>query len=230
MHSHPSMYTVDSLLSRIVAPLEYADPEHLCKVCLPVHGDSIVGTRRCNQDPSSTVPIVHRMGCPHAQQAINRSWANQRFPAQTNNESNTMKKESNDECSPFTSFTAQKARVDSFTLRQSKWINSGRYRNVDETTLVKLEWSDLDERNTYFLAEIVIVAEDRKKLLADCSEVVSDTVEIVKTGSVTTNEHATLVFLVQVTGLDCIQKLMDKLCQIRSVMSVERRFGSELLT
>jgi (p)ppGpp synthase/HD superfamily hydrolase len=66
-------------------------------------------------------------------------------------------------------------------------------------------------------------------LLTDCSAVVSEAVEIVKTGSLTTNEHATLVFLVQVTGLDCIQKLMDKIGNIRSVMSVERSFGSDLL-
>jgi (p)ppGpp synthase/HD superfamily hydrolase len=47
--------------------------------------------------------------------------------------------------------------------------------------------------------------------------------------STSTKEHATLVFLVQVTGLEHMQQLMDRLANIRSVMSVERRFGSELL-
>ena len=82
---------------------------------------------------------------------------------------------------------------------------------------------------TLFLVEIVIVAEDRKLLLADCSEVVSRKVEIVKTGSASSKEHATLVFLIKVKGIDRIQELMDNLSRIRSVMSVERRFGSELL-
>lgn len=90
---------------------------------------------------------------------------------------------------------------------------------------VNLQWSDfnlIDDEHV-FLAEIVVVAEDRKLLLADCSEIVSEMSTIVKTGSVTTREHATLEFLVQVSSLEAIQKLMDDLRQVRSVMSVERR-------
>ena len=79
-----------------------------------------------------------------------------------------------------------------------------------------------------FMSEIVLHAEDRKLLLADCSEVVSEMVEIIKTGSQTNEEHATLVFLVRVPSLEDLQRLMDRLGQIRSVLSVERRFGSEL--
>lgn len=79
------------------------------------------------------------------------------------------------------------------------------------------------------MTEIVIVAADRKLLLADCSQVVSDNADIVKTGSYTTEEHATLEFLVRVRDLKHLQLLMDKLRGINSVMSVERRFGSELL-
>jgi (p)ppGpp synthase/HD superfamily hydrolase len=211
------MYTVDKLLSNIDAPTEYADPEHLCKVCLPVHGDAVVGTRRPNQDPSSTIPTVHRMGCPHAQKAINRAWADQRHVAV------------NESIRPNSSSMNHLPKVDSFTLRQHNWTNGSRRDHGVEELPVKLEWSDLDENNTLFLAEIVVIADDRKLLLADCSEVVSETVEIVKTGSTSTEEHAMLVFLVQVTGLDHIQQLMDRLGNIRSVMSVERRFGSELL-
>lgn len=213
----PYMYTVAKLLSKIDAPTEYADPEHLCKVCLPVHGDAIVGTRRPNQDPSAIIPTVHRMGCPHAQKAINRAWADQRqapLPVVPINGSSS---------------TNHGPKVDSFSLRQRNWTNGGRREHGLHELPVKLEWSDLDENNTLFLSEIVVVAEDRKLLLADCSEVVSETVEIVKTGSSSTEEHATLVFLVQVTGLDHIQQLMDRLGKIRSVMSVERRFGSDLL-
>jgi (p)ppGpp synthase/HD superfamily hydrolase len=225
----PNMYTVDKLLSRIVAPLEYADPEHLCKVCLPVHGDAIVGTRQSNHDPSSTMPTVHRIGCPHAQHAINRAWADQRAPSLGPSKVNGTSSGFHLDSFPFGLSSPNKPKVDSFTLRHRNWMYAGRYQPETHERLVKLEWSDLDENNTLFLAEVVVVAVDRKLLLADCSEVVSEAVEIVKTGSVTSNEHATLVFLVQVTGLDSLQKLMDKLGTIRSVMSVERRFGSELL-
>jgi (p)ppGpp synthase/HD superfamily hydrolase len=78
------------------------------------------------------------------------------------------------------------------------------------------------EEQISFMTEVKIVAEDRKLLLADCSGVVSEMSEIVKTGSATTQEHAVLVFLVRVGGLDHLQELMDSLSQIRSVMSVER--------
>ena len=82
---------------------------------------------------------------------------------------------------------------------------------------------DNDEEPCVFISEVVIVAEDRKLLLADCSEVVSEMSEILRTGSSTSREHATLVFLVQIDGLHQMQRLMDSLQQIRSVMSVERR-------
>jgi hypothetical protein len=76
---------------------------------------------------------------------------------------------------------------------------------------------------TTYLTEIVVVANDRKKLLADCSEIVSDIAFILKTGSATTNEHATLEFLVRVSDLDHLQRLMDSLRAVPSVMSVERK-------
>ena len=91
---------------------------------------------------------------------------------------------------------------------------------------VHLQWAEFpgpEESELSFPCEVVVHAEDRKLLLADCSEVVSEQSEIVKTGSQTTNEHATLVFLIQVRGIAELQQLMDSLQQIRSVMSVERR-------
>jgi (p)ppGpp synthase/HD superfamily hydrolase len=67
------------------------------------------------------------------------------------------------------------------------------------------------------------VCQDRKLLLADCSEIVSEHSSICKTGSVTTNEHAILQFLIKVNSLQHLQQVMDRLGQVRSVMSVERR-------
>lgn len=91
---------------------------------------------------------------------------------------------------------------------------------------VKLQWPDFsspEEQDGTFKCEIVVHAQDRKLLLADCSEIVSELCEISKTGSQTTKEHATLVFLVNVQSLSHLQKLMDSLGQVRAVMSVERR-------
>jgi (p)ppGpp synthase/HD superfamily hydrolase len=187
---------------------EYADPEHVCRHCLPVYGDEIVGTRPSSNDgqsssPSDAITIVHRIGCPVAQRAINLASA---------------------------SATLSKHSVDSVSLRRMANKRSGQSFSsalLSDDVPVKLQWSDNDndgeEGDFAFMTEVVVVAEDRKLLLADCSEVVSEMSEIVRTGSSSTQEHATLVFLVQVYGLHQLQRLMDRLQQIRSVMSVERR-------
>lgn len=204
-------------------PAEYADPEQLCEDCLPVHGDQIIGTTPGDDDAVTT---VHRMGCPHAQQAINRATAQQR---QKSIAASIKEKGS--------SILNDRPSIDSVSLRYENarfWKRTngaapGRASTLSTDLPVQLNWSDLDDNNTLFLTEVVVHAQDRKLLLADCSEVVSETAEIVKTGSHSSEEHATLVFLVKVSGLEQLQVLMDRLSSIRSVMSVERRFGSELL-
>jgi len=216
-------YAMESLLGSLDTKTEYADPEHLCKECLPVHGDAIVGIRPAG---TTTIPEVHRVGCPHALRALNQALAEKRRGTVTN----AIRKNG-------TSILNPGAKVDSVALRQRYGIWGGYSKRAPQSKSaqrtdhvpVKLEWSDLDENTTLFFAEIVVVAEDRKLLLADCSEVVSRNVEIVKTVSATSDEHATLEFLVRTTGIDHIQELMDSLGSIRSVMAVERRFGSKLL-
>jgi GTP pyrophosphokinase len=227
-HSHvSSTYSVEKLLAGIDTPMEYADAEHLCEDCLPVHGDEVVGTRPYDSDSITT---VHRVGCPHMQRAINRAVSQQKLQSLT--ESAKRK---------GSSILYPQPRVDSVSLRQYK-IQAGRRTNgtigsnsgtkyialSDDDVPVRLQWSDLDENNVLFLTEVVVHAVDRKLLLADCSEVVSETVQILKTGSASTEEHATLVFLVRVSCIENLQILMDRLGQVRSVMSVERKFGSEL--
>lgn len=199
------MIPIEKVVKTVVdGSYEYADPEHCCEVCLPVYGDKIVGTRPEN-DPDST-PKVHRLGCPHAQRAINRALHENKHPADM-----------------FNNFELRQ-EVDSESLRRS---NSWGAESIEVAEIpVKLQWADFQafgDQHFAFPCELVIHAVDRKLLLADCSEVVSELSEIVRTGSQTTNEHATLVFLINVRGIADLQKLMDSLRQIRSVMAVERR-------
>jgi len=200
---------LDTVVANTVkGAVEYADPEHVCTTCLPIYGDEIVGTRPENDYEAITT--VHRVGCPHAQRAINTALAENKKPAKDN----------------FNLGSGQ--RVDSVSLR-SGWRNGT--METHPGLPVKLEWSDFltSEEEFLYPCEVVVHAEDRKLLLADCSEVVSELSEIVKTGSQTTKESATLVFLINVRCLADLQTLMDSLGQIRSVMAVERRFGSQLL-
>jgi len=181
--------------------LEVADPDHLCEDCLPIFGDDIVGTRPAGDAGIGITATVHRRGCPHAERALLRS-------------SSAAPMSSNDKTS------------NRFTNRQ---VN---YKPHEAEIPVALKWPEADESHQddddFYLAEVVLVAADRKLLLADCSEAVSRCSEIVRTGSTTTNEHAILEFLVQVKNVDELQTLMDELREIDSVMSVERRLGSEL--
>ena len=221
--SYPSKFAMETLIDSLDTKTEYADPEHLCQECLPIHGDAIIGTRPAG---TSMVPTVHRTGCPLALRALNQALAEKRQGSITN----SIRRNGSSILDPG-------PRVDSVVLRQrygASGINGEKApgkksaQRFDQVP-VKLKWSDLEETDTLYLAEIDVVAEDRKLLLAECSEVVSKKVEIVKTVSATSEEHATLVFLVKAASIDCIQKLMDSLGSIRSVMTVERRFGSELL-
>lgn len=211
----PTITPLENLLLGLDIKGEDADSEHVCEDCLPVHGDQIIGTRPT--DDESAVTIVHRYGCLHAQRAINKVHADMKFKGLKT--------------------VAVSHRVDSVSLRRqngyfwkpkSKAQRTKRPMSANDVP-VKLKWSEGENDDVLYLAEVVIHSEDRKLLLADCSEVVSEMVEIVRTGSLTTDEHATLIFLVKVTGLVQLQQLMDRLGQVRSVMSVERRFGSELM-
>ena len=53
----------------------YADPDHLCKSCLPVRGDDIIGTKPRSPLPHTHAAFVttHRHGCALAQRALEQS-------------------------------------------------------------------------------------------------------------------------------------------------------------
>jgi len=236
---------------------EFADPEQTCAHCLPVYGDTIIGTRR----RSESMAMIHRIGCTNAQRVMNKVSS----PSKEINK----KKVQGDEISSNNGSKKNYLSVNSKSLRQVKRNIFSRFNsrkekiedyvrnNIDErdheipvrlcwpvylpdgdiTCLMNGDNHELQqepERNengdcNYYLTEVVVHAKDRKLLLADCSEVVSELSEIVKTGSSSSKEHATLVFLVKVNGLAHLQKVMDTLFQVRAVMSVERKFGSDLL-
>lgn len=127
--------------------VEYADAECACRHCLPIHGDSIIGTKGHAADAPT---IVHRLQRPYAQQALNDA-------------------------------------------------KSGATGDEVVGDPVKLVWSESEsweegevDQAESFLTEIVVMANDRKLLLADCSVVASKNSEILKTGSSSSAEHCTL--------------------------------------
>ncbi len=180
--------------------VEIADPEFLCDECLPIFGDDIIGTRpvRYTDEFSAT---VHRCSCPIAQKAIIRS----------------KERKGN-----------EKLSIQARIKNNLKLDKADEIPKDDALEAVALQWdtSYMQGEKHLYLTEISIIAQDRKYLLSDCSEIVSEMSEIVKTGSLSTKEHAVFEFLVKVESLNHLQNMMDKLMEIRSVMSVERNFGS----
>jgi (p)ppGpp synthase/HD superfamily hydrolase len=220
--SQPLLQMEPLSLGFVDGETQFADPEHICEDCLPVKGDDIVGTKAVgpNNISANDAPvIVHRRACIHAQRALNRKL----MIFKTFVDVDPPKR--NGEKSPFNNGIVGEGKL-SDSLDKERFVRASSFK---EALPVKLKWvedenllSSNDDVTTY-LTEIVVVANDRKKLLADCSEIVSDIAFILKTGSATTNEHATLEFLVRVSDLDHLQRLMDSLRAVPSVMSVERK-------
>ena len=177
---------------------EIADPDHVCASCLPVFGDEIVGTRPTGISKDDIMTTVHRSSCGIVLKARNDIMTKQ-CEADVN--------------------TEEKLLVGNTDEKQD--VNSERSNLLE---IVDLVWDEsyTEGENILYMAEIRLICNDRKLLLADCSEVVSDMSEIVKTGSLSTEEHAILNFLVKVKSLMHLQRLMNTLRDIPSVMSVER--------
>lgn len=182
---------------------ELAYSENACQCCLPVRGDAIIGIKTMSVESSTT---VHRMECPYAQEVLNKA-----------------------KSKPISNYATDDSATERTARSKLSFKNAIR-PDADEYP-VQLMWPAFDDawedgNSETFLTEVVVVANDRKLLLADCSVIASTNSEILKTGSSSTSEHCVLEFLVRVRDLDELQILMDKLLEVDSVMSVERRVRS----
>jgi len=193
--------------------VEIADPDQLCEECLPILGDDIIGTRPIGKTANDFATTVHRCGCPIAQKAAHSK--HQQSSLLDDGLKKSMEK-----------LSRLKARLGKKVGEKAS--ESGKSQNGESLEVVNMKWdkSYMEGEDILYLTEISVVAKDRKYLLADCGEVVSDMSEIVRTGSLSTKEHAIFEFMVKVESLDRLQTLMDTLTEIKSVMSVERKFGS----
>ena len=198
-------------ITSVNGDIEIADPDQLCEECLPVFGDEIIGTRS-KDDSYDSITTVHRCGCKILQTAINQE-KSLGIPAD-----DSIKK------SRFSIPSRLKSKVGK--RNRARFDEDSHASDNLETVPLKWDKSYTQDEEVLYFTEITVVAQDRKYLLADCSEVVSEMSEIVGTGSLSTKEDAIFEFLVKVESIDHLQKLMDALMNIESVMSVERKFGS----
>ena len=214
--------------------VEIANSKKVCPACLPVFGDDIIGTRPPGMDANDFVTTVHRCDCGIVLQAKNQINAKQ-GEAQSSKGSNLrkngrkLKSSFKSRLKPFLTGLNQYGYSNMDNSDQSS-IEDKRSPKSQSTELVDIVWDDSPEvgEKVLYLTQISLICNDRKLLLADVSEVVSDMSEIVKTGSLSSEDKATAVlnFLVKVESLDHLQKLMYSLSEIESVMSVERHVSA----
>eukprot|EP00592_Proboscia_alata_P006614 CAMPEP_0194361158 /NCGR_PEP_ID=MMETSP0174-20130528/8725_1 /TAXON_ID=216777 /ORGANISM="Proboscia alata, Strain PI-D3" /LENGTH=1241 /DNA_ID=CAMNT_0039133213 /DNA_START=112 /DNA_END=3837 /DNA_ORIENTATION=- len=219
-----------------------ANPEDFCEDCLPMRGDDIIGTtsklsefspRFCLDTPLGFV-TVHRRGCRHAEKALGKSLKKLRPTTIMNYLQDEDEGITDTAGNGFVNWepnTSSGIKDGSSTMLTDNDFQSAISSTIKRDVLpVKLRWSNEDDTSEIlYLAEVTIVAKDRKLLLAECSEIVSETAFIAKTGSVTTDDHANLNFLIKVKDVAHLEALIDTLRSVLSVMHVERKFGSSLL-
>eukprot|EP00588_Corethron_pennatum_P026827 CAMPEP_0194320898 /NCGR_PEP_ID=MMETSP0171-20130528/17161_1 /TAXON_ID=218684 /ORGANISM="Corethron pennatum, Strain L29A3" /LENGTH=1078 /DNA_ID=CAMNT_0039078599 /DNA_START=434 /DNA_END=3670 /DNA_ORIENTATION=- len=236
--------------------VEIANTESLCKTCLPVWGDDILGTRSGGDAEADT--IVHRRCCSNAQEALESALRKETVLA---NAAMSVKKSrttgglvgplSGTSTSNLTEYVENSVGDGAPSLgiginggfvfpadepngadQERGHVHSRKVRRRDfhfgEQEVVSLAWGARSAELT-FMAEVSVYANDRKLLLADCGEVVSTEAEILKTRSSTVDGVASFDFLVKVMDLMHLEKLIENLRQIESVTIVERKIGADIL-
>jgi len=138
---------------------------------MPVNGDDIVGTRviagRNDPDADYYAVTTHRRGCYHAQRALELKLRTQFDPNMVLNHS--------------------RAAVLPLGAHNARFQKARTADEEEELSVVDLQWDSTDRG--VFAAEVAVFCEDRKLLLADCSDVVSELCSIMKTKSETRGPH-----------------------------------------
>ncbi|HEY0756115.1 MAG TPA: bifunctional (p)ppGpp synthetase/guanosine-3',5'-bis(diphosphate) 3'-pyrophosphohydrolase [Ktedonobacteraceae bacterium] len=101
-----------------------------------------------------------------------------------------------------------------------------RYRNQESERLIDVNWLQIEIQ--HFLVPTIVVARDRPGLLRDVAAVVSDAgINITAMASTTRSslQRATITATLEITQLDQIDPVYEKLKQVKNVVSVARDLG-----
>jgi GTP pyrophosphokinase len=101
-----------------------------------------------------------------------------------------------------------------------------RHRSQESERLIDVNWLQIESQ--HFLVPTVVVARDRPGLLRDVASVVSDAGINMTSVASTTNtalQRAIITATLEITSLDQIDPVYDKLKQVGSVVSVRRDLG-----
>ena len=101
-----------------------------------------------------------------------------------------------------------------------------RYRGHEAERLVEINWLQIESHR--YLAPIIIIAHDRAGLLRDVAGVVADAGINMTAVSSTTHsslQKAVITATLEITGVDQIEPIFERLQQIKNVVSVSRDLG-----
>ncbi len=101
-----------------------------------------------------------------------------------------------------------------------------RYRGQERERLIDINWLQIESQ--HYLVPIIIVAHDRAGLLRDVAAVVSDAGINMTAVASTTNlslQRAIITATLEISSLDQIEPVFEKLRQVKNVVSVARDLG-----
>ena len=100
---------------------------------------------------------------------------------------------------------------------------------LDKSRLIDAEWQKLDYENSEerYTTDIKIYANNRTGLIVDISKILTERKIDVKTMNCRTSKTgtATLELSFEISGVDALRELFDKLRNVEGVLDIERTRG-----
>ena len=115
------------------------------------------------------------------------------------------------------------------SVHRTDCINVINLNEIDRTRLIEAEWSvpEGEKSDEKYFAEITIYANNRNGLLADISKTLTEkNIDIMSMNTRTSKQGiATLVTSFYITGREELNRIIDKIRNIESVLDVQRTTG-----
>ena len=114
------------------------------------------------------------------------------------------------------------------TIHRTDCVNVLNMSEMDRSRLIEAEWQEAEERaDERYMAEIHVFAENRAGLMVDLSKIFTERKIDVRSinSRVNKQEKATISLSFNVEGKEELQKLIERVRQVDSVLAVERTTG-----
>ncbi len=115
------------------------------------------------------------------------------------------------------------------SIHTTDCINVINMSELDKSRLIDAEWQKLDYENSEerYTTDIKIYANNRTGLIVDISKILTERKIDVKTMNCRTSKAgtATLELSFEISGVDALRELFDKLRNVEGVLDIERTRG-----